>query len=104
MQHKPLETSSGQAASADLFEEWLNVLPAAEEEAGLKMPDLEALTSAPAVREAGATVALRYGLDDLGLPRTGLLVRHPDAETVIRTRDALLLEGRRLGLRVFLVD
>jgi hypothetical protein len=103
MQHKPLQMSPGQAASADLFEEWLSVLPAAGDEAGLNLPDLEALTGAPEVREAGATVALRYGLDALGLPRTGLLVRHPDAETVSRTCDALLLEGRRLGLQVALV-
>ena len=86
----------------DLTEEWLSVLPArgAPE---LRADELLALTGAPGVRAAGAEVEPRWGQDPSGQGRVRLRVCHAEAEVVAQTRDALLAEGRRLGLRVFLV-
>lgn len=84
----------------DLTEEWLSVLPArgAPE---LRADELLALISAPGVR--AAEVEPRWGQDPSGQGRVRLRVCHAEAEVVAQTRDALLAEGRRLGLRVFLV-
>ncbi|WP_407539837.1 hypothetical protein Q0M94_00085 [Deinococcus radiomollis] len=84
-------------------EEWLSVLPGRTSTAELTPQDLLDLTDTSEVLQAGATVEPRYGQDASGGHRVRLLVSHTQPETVARTRDAPLRQGRRLGLRVFLV-
>ncbi len=84
-------------------EEWLSVLPARSSTTELTPQDLLALTGAPEVLEAGAGVEPRSGQDASGERRIRLLVSHSQPETVAWTRDALLRQGRLLGIRVFLV-
>ena len=91
------------AKAEPLTEEWLSVLPARSSTAELTPQDLLALTGAPEVLEAGAGVEPRYGQDASGERRVRLLVSHSKPDPVARTRDALLRQGRRLGLWVFLV-
>ena len=72
----------------------------------LPAPDpvqLHRLLSASEVRAFGADIRPEYGQDAGGQRRTRVLILHPDAAVVEQTRDALLREGKRLGLRVFLV-
>ncbi|GGJ60643.1 hypothetical protein [Deinococcus aquiradiocola] len=83
-------------------EEWLNVLPPAGQDA-LPHGTLDALLQAPTVLQGGALVRAHVGEDASGRPRTRLSVQHPDPRTVAAARDALIREGRRQRLRVFLV-
>ncbi|MGY2894983.1 hypothetical protein [Deinococcus sp. UYEF24] len=92
-----------QAKAEPLTEEWLSVLPARSSAAELAPHHLLALTGAPEVLRAGASVEPRFGQDASGERRVRLLVSHGQPDTVARTRDALLRQGRLLGIRVFLV-
>ncbi|MFC4456046.1 hypothetical protein [Deinococcus sonorensis] len=77
--------------------EYLSVLPSPSP------AQLEALLQAEAVQHSGARVTVQQGQDATLQQRTRLTVQHAEEKRVAATRDALLAEGRRLGLRIFLI-
>ena len=86
-----------------MTEEWLSVLPGNVSRPELTPPEVLALTTAPGVVQAGASIEAQAGQDATGRLRIRLRVSHAEAQRVALTRDALLRQGRTLGLRVFLV-